>query len=107
MEQLKNKYMTNFEKAKQEYHQAEYQNSLDIIIELLKNESVPINSLDYPDILWYLGNCRLNLYNKSKNKSHIFEALTDFATGANALHIHHNTTSDNLNSGMRKCIELL
>jgi len=99
--------MTNFEKAKQEYRHVEYQKSLDLIMELLKNDSVPITSLEYPAILWYCGNCRLNLYNNSKNKSFIYEALTDFATGANALHIHHNTTSDDLRNGMRKCIKLL
>lgn len=99
--------MTNFEKAKQAFHHAEYQKSLDLIIELLKNGNVPIASSDYPDILWYLGNCRLKLYDTSKNKSLIYEALTDFATGANALHIHYNTTSDDLKKGMRKCIELL
>jgi len=76
-------------------------------MKLIKNEEVLATSLNYPDILWYLGNCRLNLYETSKNKSLIYEALTDFAIGANALYIHHNTKSDDLIKGMKKCIELL
>ena len=40
-------------------------------------------------------------------KSLLYEALTDFATGANALLVFHNTTSNDLNNRLKKCIELL
>jgi hypothetical protein len=99
--------MTVFEQAKQYYHHLEYQKAIDTINELLKNKTIEIKSIDYPDILCYLGDSKLGLYEKTKNKSLLYEALTDFATGANALLVFHNTTSNDLNNRLKKCIELL
>lgn len=104
---LKNNYMSNFEKAKQEFHHREYQKAIDLIIELLRSKKVRVESFDYPDILCYLGDSRLELYKSSKNKSLVYEALTDFATGANLLLVYHQATSSDLDKRLKKCIELL
>lgn len=37
----------------------------------------------------------------------IYEALTDFATGANSLLVFHQTTSADLSMRFKKCIELV
>ena len=99
--------MTDFEKAKQYYHHKEFQKAIDLIIELLSSKTVLNKSLDYPDILCYLGDSRLGLFETSKNKSLVYEALTDYATGANALLVFHKTTSTDLNKRLKKCAELL
>ncbi len=99
--------MKEIELAKQYYHHQEYNKAIDTILAFLAKNTISNKSIDYPDILCYLGNSRLGLYNKTKNKSLIYEALTDFATGANALLIFHQRTSDNLNKQLKKCIELI
>jgi len=99
--------MNNFEKGKQEFHHGQYQKAVDIILKLIKFNMVPIESPEYSDILWYLGNSRLGLYKEFPNKSLIYEALSDFVTGSNALYINNNKSSENLKKGIVKCIELL
>jgi hypothetical protein len=99
--------MTEFETAKQHFHHKEFQKAIDLIIELISSKKVVDKSLDYPDILCYLGDSRLGLSETSKNKSLIYEALTDYATGANALLVFHQTTSTDLNKRLKKCAELL
>ena len=91
----------------QYYHHKEFQKAIDLIIELLSSKTVLNKSLDYPDILCYLGDSRLGLFETSKNKSLVYEALTDYATGANALLVFHKTTSTDLNKRLKKCAELL
>lgn len=85
--------MTEFEKAKEHYHHKEYQKAIDMILNLIDNNTVTNSSIEYPDILTYLGASRLGLYEISKNKSLVYEALTDFATGANALLVFHQQPS--------------
>jgi hypothetical protein len=99
--------MTEFEKAKQYYHHKEYQTAIDLILELIGRNTITDKSIEYPDILCYLGDSRLGLYETSKNKSLVYEALTDFATGANSLLVFHQTTSSDLNKRIKKCIELV
>jgi len=99
--------MKEFEKAKQCYNHKEYQKAIDLILELLSSNTIANKSVDYPDLLCYLGDSRLGLYNTSKNKSLLDEALTDYATGANALLVFHNTTSADLNKRLEKCLELV
>lgn len=99
--------MTEFEKAKQHYHHNEFQKAIDLIIELISSKKVVDKSLDYPDILCYLGDSRLGLFEISKNKSLVYEAFTDYATGANALLVYHQTLSTDLNKRLKKCTELL
>jgi hypothetical protein len=99
--------MIEFEKAKQYYHHKEFQKAIDLIIELLSSEIVLNKSLDYPNILGYLGESRLGLFETSKNKSLVYEAITDYATGANSLLVFHQTTSTDINKRLKKCAELL
>jgi hypothetical protein len=99
--------MTEFEKAKQYYHHKEFQKAIDLIIELLSSKKVLNKSLDYPDILCYLGASRLELFETSKNKSVVYEAITDYLAGANALLVFHQTTSTDLNKRLKKSAELL
>jgi hypothetical protein len=99
--------MSEFEKAKQYYHHREYQNAIDLILDLFSRNVIENKSIEYPDILCYLGDSRLKLYETSKNKSLVYEALIDFTTGANSLLIFHKTTSDDLNNRIRICTELI
>jgi hypothetical protein len=99
--------MTDFEKAKQHFHHQEYEASISLIIKMLQNDVLRTDTIEYPDILCYLGDSRLKLYEKTKNKSLIYEALTDFATAANSLLVFHETTSTDLNNRIKNCTELL
>lgn len=100
--------MKEFDKAKEHFHHKEYKKAIDIILDLIQNKNAVSNkSIDYSDILCYLGDSRIGLYELTKSKSLIYEALTDYATGANALLIFHNMTSDDLNKRLKKCIELI
>lgn len=99
--------MTEFEKAKQYYHHKEFQKAIDLIIELISSKTILNKSLDYPDVLCYLGDSKLGLFETSKNKSLVYEALIDYATGANSLLVFHQTTSTDLNKRLKKCTELL
>lgn len=99
--------MTEFEKAKQWYHHKEYHRAIELILELLSTKAIANKSIDYIDILCYLGDSRLELYETLKNKSLINEALTDFATSANALLVFNHSIPNDLNKRIEKCIELL
>ena len=99
--------MTQIEKAKQHYDNKEYPKAIDLILNLINKGIVLDNSIEYHDILLYLGDSRLCLYHTSRNKSLVYEALTDFATGANSLFAFHQTISTDLNNRIKKCIGLL
>ncbi len=99
--------MTQFKKAKQYYHHKEFQKAIELIIELISSKVVMNNSIDYPDIMCYLGDSRLGLFETAKNKSLVYEAVTDYATGANPLLVFHQTTSTDLNKRLKKCMEML
>ena len=83
--------MPEFEKAKQYYHHKEFQKAIDLIIELLSSKTILNKSLDFPDILCYWGDIRLGLFKTTKDNSLVYEALTDYTTGANALLVFHQT----------------
>jgi hypothetical protein len=99
--------MTDFETAKQFYHHQEYQKSFDLMLELLKNKSIVENAIEYPDLLCYLGDSRLALYETTKNKSLIFEAITDYASAENNLLIKGFNPSKCLERRMKKCSKLI
>jgi hypothetical protein len=99
--------MTDIEKAKQLFHHQEYEKSTSLFMKILQDGSLKTDTIEYPDILCYLGDSRLKIYEKTENKSLIYEALIDFATAANALFASHETISTDLNNRIKKCTELL
>lgn len=99
--------MRELEKAKQYYHHGEVQKAIDIIVALLQSNAVATSSIYYPDIICYLGDCRLALYESSKNKSLVWEALTDFATAENLYMANFGVASNDLSVRLKRCFELL
>lgn len=99
--------MTDFENAKQLYHHQEYQMAIEKILSILQNsEKQFMESSDYPDILCYLGDSRLAIYKQTYNKSFIYEAISDYATAANSLLVHHKKNSKDLDNRLQQCITL-
>ena len=99
--------MKEFDKVKQFYHHQEYQKAIDMVIDLIGRNVITSKSIEYPEIICCLGDSRLKLYDMTKNKSLIYEALTDYATAANSLLVHQKTFLNDLNQRLRKCAELL
>lgn len=93
--------------AKQFFHHQEYQKAIDLILELFKNKQIGENSIEYPDLLCYLGDSRLNLYEITKNKSLIFEAISDFATAENNLLFKGHNPSKFIEARRRDCYKLM
>lgn len=96
--------MNNIEIAKQMYHHQDYKKALDLITLLITNREVSPKSVDYADILCYLGNCKLRLYEIFKNKNLLYDSLTDFITAENVNRIcSHNTSSKSISKGIIIC----
>ena len=97
--------MNNIEVAKQMYHHQDYKKALDLINLLITNKEVSPESVDYIDILYYLGNSKLRLYELfNKNEALLFDALTDFITAENSIRFYsHNITSKSISESIILC----
>lgn len=68
------------------YHHQNFQIAKSVAIEILKNDNLNLTPFDKVDVLYYLANSRIEIYKKTKNKSELNEAYTDYATAWNVLH---------------------
>lgn len=92
----------NYEYALELYHHQEYEKAKNLIIDIIEKKEVKYGSLEYANLLYYLGSSRVNIFLKErKNKSLLFEAKTDFATPGNSLLQNQGVISNHLNEKIK------